>query len=59
MFSPQVETFFSGDAVITTITGNVISSGSISSSFVNTAALSCNVSSWTLGLNKTMVAAAM
>jgi hypothetical protein len=54
-----VETFFSGDAVITTVTGNVISSGSISSSFVNTAALSCNVSSWTLGLNKTMVAAAM
>ena len=47
-----VETFFSGDAVITTVTANLAPSASISSSFVNTAALSCQVTSWTLGLDK-------
>eukprot|EP01048_Picozoa_sp_COSAG05_P011058 COSAG05_NODE_1016_length_6185_cov_4.604831_5_plen_757_part_00 len=46
----MVESFFSGDAVITTITGNVVSSKKVTSSFVNTAALHCNMRSWTLGL---------
>ena len=47
----MVETFFGGDAVITSITGNTVPSASITSTLVNTAGLDgCNVSSWTLGL---------
>ena len=47
----MVETFFGGDAVITSITGNAVASASITSSLVNTAGLKgCNVSSWALAL---------
>ncbi len=46
----MVETFFGGHAVITTVTSNTVPSASLGSTFVNTARLSCNVSSWTLAL---------
>ena len=39
-----------GHAVITTITSNTVPSANIVSAFVNTAGLSCNVSSSTLEL---------
>ena len=46
-----VESFFGGDAVVTTVTGNVVASAHVTSSFVNTAAgLHCSVRSWALGL---------
>lgn len=44
------ESFFGGHAVITTVTSNTVPSAKLDSTFVNTAQLSCNVSSWTLGL---------
>ena len=46
----MLETFFGGHAVITTITGNTVSSSNITSSIVNSANLECNISSWTLAL---------
>lgn len=46
----MAETFFGGHAVITTVTSNTVPSAKLGSTFVNTAMLSCNVSSWTLGL---------
>jgi hypothetical protein len=46
----MLETFFGGHAVITTVTGNTVSSSNITSSIVNTANLECNISSWTLAL---------
>eukprot|EP01043_Picozoa_sp_COSAG02_P068741 COSAG02_NODE_11523_length_1707_cov_1.277363_2_plen_180_part_00 len=46
----MAETFFGGQAVITTVTSNIVPSAKLGSAFVNTAGLSCNVSSWTLGL---------
>lgn len=46
----MAETFFSGHAVITTVTSNTVPSAKLGSTFVNTERLSCNVSSWTLGL---------
>eukprot|EP01043_Picozoa_sp_COSAG02_P052604 COSAG02_NODE_5692_length_4119_cov_2.601244_4_plen_170_part_00 len=55
IFPEQVETFFSGDAVITTVTGNVVPSARITSGFVNTAAFDCSVQSWTLGLNDSVL----
>ena len=46
----MTETFFGGHSVITTVTSNTVPSANIGSAFVNTASLSCNVSSWTLAL---------
>ena len=47
----RLETFFlGGEASITTVTSNVVTSSAVSSHFVNTADLTCNVSSWKLGL---------
>ena len=47
----RLETFFlGGEASITTVTSNVVISSAVSSHFVNTADLTCNVSSWKLGL---------
>ena len=50
----MVETFFSGDTVITTVTGNVVSSEHITSRFVNTGAFDCSIKSWVLGLNNSV-----
>jgi Glycosyl hydrolases family 32 C terminal len=46
----MVESFFDGETTITTATNNSVPSGLLTSSFVNTAALACNVTSWVLGL---------
>ena len=46
-----VETFFhGGEAFLFTSTRNNVPSANVSSAFVNTAGLDCNVSSWVLGL---------
>jgi sucrose-6-phosphate hydrolase SacC (GH32 family) len=45
-----IETFFAGETTITTATSNAISTDALSSSFVNTANLSCSVTSWGLSL---------
>ena len=46
-----IETFFQGEASITTATGNMVGGDGLSSSFVNTANLrGCNVTSWALSL---------
>ena len=46
-----VETFFQGgEAFHFTSTLNNVPSANVSSAFVNTAGLDCNVSSWVLGL---------
>jgi hypothetical protein len=45
-----VETFFGGNAVISTVTGNTIASPNVTSTFLNTANLQCTVHSWVLGL---------
>eukprot|EP01052_Picozoa_sp_SAG31_P001358 SAG31_NODE_46_length_30980_cov_226.095107_18_plen_175_part_00 len=45
----RAEKFFGGVATITSVTGNVVPSRSLSSSFVNTAGLEhCTVNSWAL-----------
>ena len=46
-----IETFFNGEATITTAANNLLATELVSSSFVNTANLNCNVSSWILGLS--------
>ena len=46
----MAESFFGGHAVITTITSNTLPSASVGSTFINSAGLTCNVSSWTLAL---------
>ena len=45
-----VETFFQGEATITTATSNQVASANLTTTFVNTAGLKCTVSSWALGL---------
>lgn len=50
----MAETFYNGDAVITTVTSNTVPSTNIFSRFLNTAACNCNVTSWVLGLNDTL-----
>ena len=46
-----IETFFNGEATITTAANNLLATELVSSSVVNTADLNCNVSSWILGLS--------
>jgi hypothetical protein len=45
-----VETFFGGQAFITTSTTNDVASANVTSSFLNTAGLACTVTSWELAL---------
>jgi sucrose-6-phosphate hydrolase SacC (GH32 family) len=46
----MIESFFGGEVSITTATSNFVASAALTSSFVNTAALDCNVTSWVLSL---------
>lgn len=46
----MVETFFGGEASITTATSSAAASSNITSALINTASLACNVTSWVLSL---------
>eukprot|EP00662_Eupelagonemidae_sp_cell21_P057378 gene57378-biopygen111561 len=47
----MIETFFNGEATITTAVNNQVATDLLTSSFINTANLECTVGSWILGLS--------